>query len=816
MARRTSGRPSTSLDLNEVVLDTNHPLARGLVICAVGGRELVSGARLQVQTNAVRREYSFPWGYALTPYHESGAAGEIFVSRNVPTINTNIQYEHSVISAHANVGGDANGALFSIPVNNTTFDYTTHGMYFAVFGTTQLEAYSQYYNGTAWTYGARRTVSGIFEQGTPTSPLVNTYAYIKRNQSGLYNGAATNWPFEFYKNGDRVDTYSFNPTQTGTAQVRPWLTSGDPSFLTAVANNSASANRRTYGYHGFTFVYNRALSDAEVYLLSNTPQLILKPKPRIFMSLSGLVGDQVVTSTTFAASAVLSGDSIFDDAIAASLEAELLGSVLVTDTQVRDYVATPGIIDVEPVAFTAAANEPVQDPPLDVTGDGAPWTVTGALAVVDPAQQPTGVDQDAAGAPWTATAALGLTTDAAVVGSSTDVVVEAVLFTASARIWAIPTLRRDDLIRQFVTTPTDEIRAAALASVVQVWRAIDILNFDETLYRPLVGFIEGTVSVDMTRDERRTLDLTLDNFDRSLSPTPNGFWYDKIIRVRRGISFEGVQYEFDLGYFMIDRLEPSTRHRSVKVTGRDYTKKMLKSKFATATSFPAASKPEDVVKTLALVAGVQRIAVVATGQTIGLTDVTFDGGISRWEAAHQICQAATHDLFFDRDGTLRMLPQADPVTNPTVETFGDSSGNTISMAPSTNDDELYNDVVVTQENAASGAIPIWSQLENNQAGSPTRISRIGRRTKTMSSKLITTQQQADDMAKAFLAIAALEQFEVNLETLNYPWLDVGKVVKVQDSDASRTDPDRYLLSSLSIPLKVGPMSGDAKRITVVG
>src|SRR5690348_16845167 len=49
--------------------------------------------------------------------------------------------------------------------------------------------------------------------------------------------------------------------------------------------------------------------------------------------------------------------------------------------------------------------------------------------------------------------------------------------------------------------------------------------------------LDGNVSCDYGRDERRAFDLTFDNTDGSISYDPNGFWYDKVIKGYRGVQY---------------------------------------------------------------------------------------------------------------------------------------------------------------------------------------------------------------------------------------------------------------------------------------
>lgn len=87
--------------------------------------------------------------------------------------------------------------------------------------------------------------------------------------------------------------------------------------------------------------------------------------------------------------------------------------------------------------------------------------------------------------------------------------------------------------------PDRLVQEAFVAPTSEIVRRIEIYEFDavtpwkpELWHRLLVG---GTVSVDMSRDERRSVDVDLDNHDGVLNPAPGGLWYDKVLKVFYGI-----------------------------------------------------------------------------------------------------------------------------------------------------------------------------------------------------------------------------------------------------------------------------------------
>jgi hypothetical protein len=91
-------------------------------------------------------------------------------------------------------------------------------------------------------------------------------------------------------------------------------------------------------------------------------------------------------------------------------------------------------------------------------------------------------------------------------------------------------------------TPPPDALAAINAGTTQVLRKVEIYESDGTsLWMPGDGsrLRDGSVSVDYSRDERRTLDsMVLDNQDGLLTANPlGGLWYDKVIKTFRGVRY---------------------------------------------------------------------------------------------------------------------------------------------------------------------------------------------------------------------------------------------------------------------------------------
>lgn len=275
-------------------------------------------------------------------------------------------------------------------------------------------------------------------------------------------------------------------------------------------------------------------------------------------------------------------------------------------------------------------------------------------------------------------------------------------------------------------------------------------------------------------------------------------------------------WETQVGEFMIDTIKEPHFPDIISVTGRDYTKKMLTSKFVVMTSFASGTSLETTISNIALSAGIPpgKMILPVTGKTLG-KDFIFDRGVTKWEAAKTIADAYGYELFFNAQGTLTMRTYLDPETSPLAYTFlTGAEGNLVTYSKSISDTRLYNHVVVSGE--ASDTTPVWAQARNDNPASPTNIALIGDRLYQYVSSFITTTQQAQDVANRFLSIHSLQEYNFDFSSLMFPWLEVGEIVEFIDPKADDTQPDRFLLDTLTIPMSLGAMTGTGKRVTILG
>lgn len=206
---------------------------------------------------------------------------------------------------------------------------------------------------------------------------------------------------------------------------------------------------------------------------------------------------------------------------------------------------------------------------------------------------------------------------------------------------------------------------------VRVARWVDIYEADNvTMWRSQVPITGGSVSIDMSRDERRNLDLVIADPDGDLGYGPGYFWYDKIIKPYRGVTLQnGDIWVAPLGEFMIDQIQRPHFPSEIQVTGRDFMKKLLGDRFSQTTTFVAGTNVVAAIKAICTNAGITKFNFPTIDVRTLTSPVTFERNTERGRAALDLAESISSELFFDASGRLTLRPYVDPLTAPLSYTF---------------------------------------------------------------------------------------------------------------------------------------------------
>jgi hypothetical protein len=283
-------------------------------------------------------------------------------------------------------------------------------------------------------------------------------------------------------------------------------------------------------------------------------------------------------------------------------------------------------------------------------------------------------------------------------------------------------------------------------------------------------------------------------------------------------------WELQIGEFMVDSIDQPRFPRQVVITGRDYTKKLMNAGFTVTTSFPATAYAETTIQTLAINAGIKpnKIVIPASRTVMGVIQ-TFERGTSRWDAIKQLSEAFNLEVFFDNIGNLIIRPFLDPTTSNPIFSFTSGAVSTATLTDFTMSSAsggIYNQIVVSGESSDKNTIPVWAVANNTNPASPSNQAELGIVTFFYSSPAMKTTAQCQALANKYLTIYALEEFQMQWSAICLDWLEAGDIVDVKPDpdDYRKPDPNvptRFLLTSFELPLELGPMSANGKRVLVV-
>jgi hypothetical protein len=377
--------------------------------------------------------------------------------------------------------------------------------------------------------------------------------------------------------------------------------------------------------------------------------------------------------------------------------------------------------------------------------------------------------------------------------------------------------------------PADEVVDALISGVVVIKRRVEIYENDAVTPFAITDWdsrvIDGSITVDGTRDERRMCDFSFQNNDLALKINADGgFFYDKILKAFWGIEYYSgntlTHWEMQVGEFMIDRIVEDYFPNVCKVTGRDYAKKCLLSKIKNSLQFSSGTPVEQIISALAANSGVTKFRMPYTG--IAFTDnLVFDAGTPRFEMMKKLAGSVGYEVYFTSDGYLTMRPWQDPVLSPVSWIFrtGVVDGTLVTYTRTSDDALIRNHVIVqgaTVTNDVGFSITAYGEAFNTDSNSPTRIDKIGDRVDFYKSDFITDPEQAQIVAEQRLRVSALEEYSIDFSSVILPWIDANDIVDIINDKEIGYVPARFLLSNYTLPFSLSSMSGNGKRVTIVG
>lgn len=326
----------------------------------------------------------------------------------------------------------------------------------------------------------------------------------------------------------------------------------------------------------------------------------------------------------------------------------------------------------------------------------------------------------------------------------------------------------------------------------------------------------GSVTVDARRAVRRSVTITLADYDGTLTPTASNLTlapYGNELRLFRGINYgDGTSDEVPLGVFRITETSVSYGDEAVSlsITGEDRARVIQARPFSTAYVVAASVNFADVLTGIVSdrLPGVEMNVTPTTYATPGSRPLGFGPDSDPWADVQTIAQSLGHEAYFDAYGafTTSPIPSLDSST-PVASFADDSVGVTISIDRTLSSDAISNGVTFTAEGSHL-LLPLVSTVWDDDSTSPfRRTGPLGERPADVSSSWIVSQAQCDDAAAA--EYQAVRGQTVTLSIVPNPRLDVRDVISITSSELGIDS--TAIVDTLTIPFDIGsPMQITAR------
>ncbi|GAB1326966.1 DUF5047 domain-containing protein [Streptomyces sennicomposti] len=315
-------------------------------------------------------------------------------------------------------------------------------------------------------------------------------------------------------------------------------------------------------------------------------------------------------------------------------------------------------------------------------------------------------------------------------------------------------------------------------------------------------FTDGTVTVDRGSKTRRTLSLTIAGTKLlpwaeldTLAP------YGQQLVVSRGIRYmNGAEEWAPLGTFRINEPSGDIHTGPVTVTGATMEAAIIDDKFQAPTSTQGYGGCVDAITALIrqTLPSATIVNLTAGARNPTCAVATWDANADRWDAVCQIALAMRAEIYVDAQNRFVITDLPDVVNGPVAWDIADGEGgNLISSARSVSRTAVYNAVVASGENTASGAAPVSGTAKDTSPTSPTRWGGpFGKVTKFISSALFITAGDCQAAAQYALYDATAPNVTTSIDALPNPALEGNDIIRLSAAGKK----ERYLVQSLAIPL----------------
>lgn len=315
---------------------------------------------------------------------------------------------------------------------------------------------------------------------------------------------------------------------------------------------------------------------------------------------------------------------------------------------------------------------------------------------------------------------------------------------------------------------------------------------------------DGSVTIDRTADQRRSLELTV--VTSALYPTSPADAlnvYGSEVTVSRGIEYaNGAQELLQLGVFRIETVTRSVPDQTLTITAWDRSSQLVDERFVKPRKF-ASQLATDLIQLLVGEVYPDTVFTITTADTTPIPKHHVDR--DRWAEIQRVAHVIGCEAFFDADGDFVIQDTPDPTTAvPVWAVDAGPGGVLIASQDSVTREGAPSIVVAIGETVSGNNPPVVSAnphgYDDNPLSPTYYLGVFGAVPRFYSSSHIRTQAQANRVADAQLADHLGVTRSISFDSIVNPALDAGDAVIITHPDGSS---ELHIVDSLTIPLSPG-------------
>ena len=342
------------------------------------------------------------------------------------------------------------------------------------------------------------------------------------------------------------------------------------------------------------------------------------------------------------------------------------------------------------------------------------------------------------------------------------------------------------------------------SSIAQRILKIEILDNNENIIDELSSnVIEGDIQLSDETGSRRNANVTFENTSGLYIPDPDGnIWMNRKFRIWTGLKVNSEDYYISRGIFVCSEPEISSN------LSENIVSIQMLDKFALLNNelggslentyiIPVNSSIVDVVKQILLDAGEVKPPIIEPTSELTPYTITKEAGSTYGDLLIELANMLSWTCYFDRDGYFRFEPPASLDTTGSSWDFTTSEIFYLNSKHRYEFSKVFNNVVVIGDNINGSTVRAVSSDTN--INSPTRISKIGKKTLVINDNLIYNNDLAQQRADAELQKSISLVETTNISSIPIDFLEGGQIITITDT-SSDLNGDRFLIKNISFPL----------------